>query len=128
MEACVIVCRTAKPRARKNNILFINAVNEVTRTRAQSFLEEDHIQKILKTYQQFADVDGFARVVTVDEIRANKANLSIPLYVRATPNGAANTTSRKPLSQVIQEWQASSKALRSSMGQLLVTIDEVAKQ
>jgi len=119
MEACVVVCRTAKPRARKNKILFINAVNEVTRERAQSFLEEDHIQKILKTYQEFEDVDGFARAVPLDEIRANKANLSIPLYIRLRPNGATTTATEKPLSKIIEEWQVSSETLRSSMATLL---------
>ena len=32
MEACVVVCREAKPRARRNTILFINAVNEVIKS------------------------------------------------------------------------------------------------
>lgn len=41
MKACVVVCRTAKPKARKGRILFINAVNEVTRERAQSVLAAD---------------------------------------------------------------------------------------
>jgi type I restriction enzyme M protein len=124
MEACVVVCRTAKPRGRRNSILFINAVNDVTRERAQSFLEEQHIQKILKTYQHFADVDGFARVVAVDEIRANKANLSIALYVRPKANVIGSTANEKPLSKVIEDWQASSKALRSSMNRLLAGLGE----
>ena len=46
MEACVVICRTTKPKARKGRILFINAVNEVTRERAQSFLTDDHIERI----------------------------------------------------------------------------------
>lgn len=124
MEACVVVCRTAKTKARRNRILFINAVNEVTRERAQSFLEEEHIQKILKTYQQCEDVEGFARVVTLDEIRANKANLSIPLYVRPKADDAAGTANGKPLPKVIEEWQASSKALRSSMDALLAALEQ----
>jgi type I restriction enzyme M protein len=37
MEACVVICRSAKPTARRNKILFINAINEVTRERAQGF-------------------------------------------------------------------------------------------
>ncbi len=123
MEACVVVCRTAKPKARKNKILFINAVNEVTRERAQSFLEENHIQKILTTYQSFADVDGFARAVPLDEIRANKANLSIPLYIRLNANGATTTATEKPLAKVIEVWQTSSAALRSSMDNLLVILN-----
>lgn len=40
MEACVVICRMRKPKNRKNKILFINAVNEVTRERAQSFLTD----------------------------------------------------------------------------------------
>src|SRR4051794_32973047 len=35
-EACVVICRTAKPKLRKGRILFINAINEVTPERAQS--------------------------------------------------------------------------------------------
>lgn len=31
MEACIVICRSKKPRNRENRILFINAKNEVTR-------------------------------------------------------------------------------------------------
>jgi type I restriction enzyme M protein len=124
MEACVVVCRTAKPKARRNKILFINAVNEVTRERALSFLKEEHIQRILKTYQKFEDVNGFARVVPLDEIRANNANLSIARYLRLNTNVVTNGTDAKPVSKVVEEWQTSSKTLRSSMKRLLETLDE----
>lgn len=70
MEACVVVCRMNKPPERRQRVLFINAVNEVTRERAQSFLKEDHIQKILQAYQDFQDIDGLAKVATLDEIQA----------------------------------------------------------
>ena len=122
MEACVVVCRTAKPKTRRGKIHFINAVNEVTRERAQSFLEEEHIQRILKTYQKFEDEEGFARVVSIDEIRLNNSNLSIPLYVRAQANGGARQADDKPLAKIVEEWQASSKTVRSSMNRLLDTL------
>ncbi len=127
MEACIVVCRMNKPKERRHKILFINAVNEVTRERAQSFLEEEHIQKILKTYQDFADMDGFARVATLDEIRANNANLSIPLYVRPTANGSngkVTPTDGKDLQAAIADWQQSSMALRSSMDSLFAILKE----
>jgi type I restriction enzyme M protein len=123
MEACVVICRTAKPKARRNKILFINAVNEVTRERAQSFLKEEHIQRILKTYQKFEDVDGFARAVPLDELRSNNSNLSIPLYVRAKTNGVTSQADDKPMAKVIEEWQASSTKLRTSMKILLNTLE-----
>jgi len=130
MEACVVVCRMNKPKERRKKILFINAVNEVTRERAQSFLEEDHIEKILKAYRDFADVEGFACVATLDDIRANGVNLSIPLYVRPKANGgngATKSKADKPLSAVIAEWQASSQALRASMKGLFKTLKTLEK-
>jgi len=125
MEACVVVCRMNKPKERRNKVLFINAVNEVTRERAQSFLTDDHIRRIVAAYQNFADEDGFARVISNDEIRENGSNLSIPLYVRAdngngNGNGAAETVSLK---QVIANWQESSMALRESMGELFASLE-----
>ena len=91
---------------------------EVTRERAQSFLTEDHIQRIVAAYQAFGDEDGFARVVGNDEIREKGSNLSIPLYVRGdngNGNGAAETITLK---QAIENWQESSQALRCSMEEL----------
>lgn len=50
MEACVLVCRSRKPAARRGKILFLNAVQEVTRERAQSFLEDIAIPLHLPTH------------------------------------------------------------------------------
>ena len=82
MEACVVVCRTRKPAERQGKILFIDAVHEVARERAQSFLKPEHQQRILAAYRAFADEPGFAKVATIDEVLAKDANLSIPRYVR----------------------------------------------
>src|ERR1019366_4436858 len=81
MEACIVICRMAKPKARKGRILFIDALNEVTRERAQSFLTNDHIGHIVATYKTFKDESGFAHVAPVDEIRKQNWSLNIPLYV-----------------------------------------------
>jgi type I restriction enzyme M protein len=122
MEACVVVCRMTKPRARKGKVLFINAVEEVTRERAQSFLEEKHIERIVGAYRSFANVNGFAQVATLDDIRANENNLNIPLYVRPGGNGDEADDGRT-LEQVLTEWQESSRELRKAMDGLLATLD-----
>src|SRR5205823_1572517 len=75
MEACVVICRTNKAPEKRGKVLFINAVSEVTRERAQSSLEEEHIQKILQAYRDFTDIEGFTHVATLDEICVNQANL-----------------------------------------------------
>ena len=87
MEACVVICRTQKPADRQGKILFIDAVHEVARERAQSFLRPEHQQRILAAYQAFADEPGFAAVATLDEVLEKDGSLSIPRYVRPVGNG-----------------------------------------
>ncbi len=82
MEACVLVCRTSKAADRAGKILFIDAVNEVARERAQSFLKPEHQTKILDAYQGFVDLPGFAAVATTEEVLEKDGNLSIPRYVK----------------------------------------------
>lgn len=130
MEACVVICRMNKPKERRNKILFINAVNEVTRERAQSFLTDEHIQRIVDGYRKFADEDGFAKVASNDEVREKGSNLSIPMYVKAqaavsgyvaegqAPYGKTN------LKQAISDWQKSSVALRESMTDLFMALEQ----
>jgi type I restriction enzyme M protein len=126
MEACVVICRTAKPKSRRGKILLINAVNEVTRERAQSFLTDDHIERIVHAYEKFADASGFARVVTLAEVRAKDGNLSIPLYVAPATNGGAHADSA-PLAAAdiatsLSHWLKSSTTVRQSLETLGITI------
>jgi len=81
MEAVVITLRTTKPAEHKGKVLFINAINDVAREQAQSFLRESHQMKILDAYRGFADVDNFAAVATLDQIAHKGYSLAMPLYV-----------------------------------------------
>ena len=97
MEACVVVCRSAKPKNRENKILLINAVNETRKERSQSFLCSENQQRILDAYEAFTNEPGFAVVVERDYVLANDGRLSIPLYVRSAESnltqGGASTLS-----------------------------------
>jgi type I restriction enzyme M protein len=130
MEACIVICRTTKPKARKNKILFINAVNEVTRERAQSFLTDDHIERIVQAYEQFKNEPGFTYVATLEEIRAKDGNLSIPLYAAQTSPGGNDQDSEaaaKELPKAIQNWLTSSRRVREVVSDL-VSSDLAATQ
>ena len=124
MEACVVVCRTQKPKARRGKILFINAVNEVTRERAQSFLTDGHLQRVVRAYQDFKDEPGFTRVVPIEEIRAKEGNLSIPLYVGGETQAqtdAATEMAATALPDALAGWLESCNAVRCSLQALLST-------
>jgi type I restriction enzyme M protein len=100
MEACIVICRTQKPRDRKNKTLLINAVREVHKERTRSFLEAEHQDRILKAYEDFTDIPGFASVVDRDRLLANEARLSIPLYVTPETKDPRIGTSH----DLIAEW------------------------
>lgn len=122
MEACVVICRASKPKARRNKILFINAVGEVTRERAQSFLTDDHIEHIVKAYEKFKDESGFTRVATLEEIRAKDGNLSIPLYVAPQTLGTREERAvyaANGLPDALSTWLESSNQVRQALKDLL---------
>ena len=122
MEACVVICLARKPAERRGRILFIDARGEVTRERAQSFVTDAHIARIVSAYRRFEDVPGLAAVATNRATLANAANLSIPLYVR--PAATAADGDGVGLAGAIDAWQASSVVLRSSMSNLLLMLEE----
>ena len=121
MEACVVICRINKPKAHRGRILFINAVNEVTRERAQSFLTDDHIERIVDAYQRFKDEHGLARVVPLAEIRANSGNLSIPMYIASgePANGGSAVDKGSDFGDSISGWIDSSHEVRSGLAKIL---------
>lgn len=125
MEACVVFCRTSKPKAHRGKVLFINAVEDVTRERAQSFLTNAHIEKIVKAYRApETEIPGFSRLVGIDEIRGNDSNLSIPLYIRTAKAAAISEQGADPLREAISNWQSSSAELRVSMTALFASLEE----
>jgi type I restriction enzyme M protein len=82
MEACVVICRSHKPVERQGRILLIDAVAEIARERAQSFLRPEHQARILSAYRAYADEPGFAAVARVEDVLAAVGNLSIARYVK----------------------------------------------
>ena len=114
MEACVVFCRSQKPKERKEKVLFINAVDEVTRQQAQSFLTDAHIAKIGKSYKTFASEDGFTAVATNEEILSNNGNLNIVTYVKRDTSKEDSVD----LSTTLQNWKSSSVGVRSAADEL----------
>ena len=97
-------------------------MNEVTRERAQSFLTDDHIARIVKAYEAFNDAPGFTRVVGLEEIRARDGNLNIPLYVSASDsNGQVQISTNGSLSGVLSAWLASASDVRAALATILGT-------
>jgi type I restriction enzyme M protein len=80
----ILIFNKHKPAGRKGKILFINASSEYEQhpeVRKLNRLGDSHIEKIAEAYKKFGDVDGFVRVVSLEEVRGNDYNLNVTLYV-----------------------------------------------
>jgi type I restriction enzyme M protein len=81
LAACILVFRQRKAQERKKRVLIVDASREFKTGRAQNELLPEHVERIHGWYRDYRDVEGVARVVTLDEIAANDSNLNIPRYV-----------------------------------------------
>ena len=125
MEACIIICRTNKRPERRGQVLFINAIDEVERKNAQSYLEDNHIQKIASTYDKYETDDNFARVVTIQDIEDNNFSLSIPLYIKhSLQEGEVDGRS---VQEHYEDWRAVSEMMKLSYTKLNTMIVEGGK-
>ncbi len=80
IPVCVLVLR--KDRAGNNdNILFIDASKDFESGKNQNILRDEDIDKIVSTYEKREDVEKYAHVASMDEIKDNGFNLNIPRYV-----------------------------------------------
>ena len=81
LAACILIFRQRKAKDRKNKVLVVDASREFKTGRAQNELLPEHVERIHGWVRDYSDVEGIARVVTLEEIAANDNNLNIPRYV-----------------------------------------------
>jgi type I restriction enzyme M protein len=84
LSSTLLILRHTKLTERQGKILFINASKEFehhTEVKKLNRLGNNHIQKILATYQGFKNVEGFSHVVSLKEIEENDYNLNVIKYV-----------------------------------------------
>lgn len=117
MEACLLICRMQKPANRRGKILFINAVDEVSRDKTISMLEERHIDKIFKAYKEYKDIPGFAKVVKNEQILENDATLNISQYVSRLE--VTDDVPKQTLEELLEEWEKNKVQLYEGMNKLL---------
>lgn len=124
MEACVLICRTWKPSEQRGKILFINALNDVAREKAQSFLKPEHQARILEAYRDFADKPGFTYVATTEEVIAKNGDLSIPKYVeKVTPDDVGEGSPDLPAAWA--SFEANGRDFWAEMDSLVELLDGV---
>ncbi len=78
IPACILVF---KKNRQNSDILFIDASNEFEKGKNQNNLNDAQITKIIFTYNNRQEVEKYAHLATVEEVKSNEYNLNIPRYV-----------------------------------------------
>lgn len=120
MESCVVILRMNKPKERKNKVLFINGVQEVSRERAFSFLSDKNLERLLTAFFEPENHEEIARLADLEEIRENMHNLSIPLYVHNATNDDDQS-----LESTIEAWQIGRVELKKQSKKLFAALAEI---
>ena len=86
IPVAVCVLNKAKPVERRGRVLFVDAAQKGSfrQGKARNYIDKEHIARIVEAYTAFEDVERFAHVADLEEMRGNDFNLNISRYVDTT--------------------------------------------
>lgn len=77
----IVMVLKKKRNGNSDNIMFIDASKYFTSEKTMNVITDEDIDRILKAYIDRKDIDKFAHVASIDEVRENDFNCNIPRYV-----------------------------------------------
>ena len=86
IPVCILVLKKCK---KPDDVLFINAAEHFVKGKRQNQLTEEHIARIIKTYQFREEEARYSRRVGMAEIEKNDFNLNISRYISTAVGEAA---------------------------------------
>lgn len=78
IATCIIVLKKNK---KDNNILFVDASEQFVKNGNKNKLEQENQDAIVKAYADRKEKQYFTKLVSIDDVLANDANLSVSSYV-----------------------------------------------
>ena len=105
----------------RKEVLFIDASREYQPGKNQNSLLDEHIDKILTTYENRRDVDKYAHLANFKEIKENDFNLNIPRYVDTFEE--EEEIDIDAVQNEIEKLENELSQVRTEMGKLLQGID-----
>ena len=78
IPVCILILKKCK---KSDDVLFVNASEHFRKNKKQNILDDEHIDKIIDTYQYRKEEERYSRAVSFEEIEKNDFNLNISRYV-----------------------------------------------
>lgn len=84
IPAALLVINKSKQQNRKGKVLFIDASQGYVKDGNKNKLRDEDIERIVKAFDEYGDVEKYASVVELKTIEDNDYNLNISRYVDTT--------------------------------------------
>ena len=81
IPVALVILNKNKPKDRKDKILFIDAEKDYQEGKNQNTLRNQDIDKIVSAFDGYKDVEKYAHVADIKEIKENDFNLNVRRYV-----------------------------------------------
>ncbi|MEK7172966.1 MAG: N-6 DNA methylase, partial [Patescibacteria group bacterium] len=81
IPAAIVIFNKNKPTSHKNKILIIDGEKDFEEGKNQNRLRKKDIEKIVLAFESYRDIEKYARVVDVKELKENEFNLNVRRYV-----------------------------------------------
>ena len=113
IPASILIIQKSRPASHQNRVLFIDGSRDFQAGKNQNSLRPEDIAKIVEAYLTYQDLENYARVVSLDEIRQNDYNLNISRYVGITKE--AEVVDIGAVIQELRELEAERAELEAKM-------------
>lgn len=118
LSPCFLIIRNFKPAEHSARILMIDATKILTQKRAQNILSQEDVDRIFQLYTDYKDVEDYAKVVTLDDVKAKEYNLSPNRYVDYHKEEV------KPYAEVLAEFKAAIQAVKDAEAEFIRIMQE----
>lgn len=121
-----IIVVLKKGREDDDGIMFIDASQNFSKGKNQNFLDDSHLNQIMKAYKDREDVEKFAHLSDNKEMKKNEYNLNITRYVDTSEDEVI--IDLEEVSRNIQEIESKISSLDSEISSLisqLVPVDSI---
>lgn len=130
IPTCVLVFKGREARGENKDILFIDASKDFEKAKNKNKLSAQNIDDIVQAYHKREDIEKYAHLASIDEIKENDYNLNIPRYVDTFEEEEVVPLAEvaKELREVQAEIDKSTEDLLGMLGSLTGTTDEAKEE
>jgi type I restriction enzyme M protein len=118
ISPCILVFRNLKKKIEKDNVLMIDATSLFESGRAQNYLRDTHIEKILDIFVHRKEVKHISKIVTRGEITDKDYDLSLSKYI--APEYSENIISDSKIFSDFKQTKEDFKKSNSKLQKILV--------